>query len=441
MNDQTISDERALLGAMIVTPDALSDALTKLKPEDFYRPAHQVIFSTISALFQREDKLDAGMVAGELSKSGDLNRVGGHGYIFELVEASPVAGLHLSYIERISEAATLRRLAEAGERIQQAVSAGGDPKSVMQFAQSLLDGASHTDSSKIVRLGDGLDATLQAVYDAKAGIFPDKGVMTGFGGLDGMTNGFKGGQMIIVAARPGVGKSTLAVDFMRHASINLGVPSLFFSLEMSEREIRNRILSAEATLKAKDIERGNLNESQLAKLVETADRIGDAPIFIDDSAETTMMDITAKTKLMVKKHGVGLVVIDYLQLLKSGIKAESRQQEVSDFSRQIKLLAKSCDVPIIAIAQLNRGVEKREEALPRISDLRESGSLEQDADIVLLVNRPDVSDPDHARAGEADLIIGKHRGGQVGTITVAHQMHFSRFAEMPREAGWKSLQG
>lgn len=436
MEEAWIRDERAVLGAALMNAGLLPDLLIKLKPGYFFRAAHQIIFTKLIELFQKYDEVDAALLASELSESKEIGRIGGAVYLFELAQEAPLANTALALAENVKAAYSRRKLHEAGLRIQQVAQEGGEVDDLTAYAQSLLEEASTVDEKKITRLGETLQQTLDAVNDARSGKLPERGVLTGFRQLDEMTDGLKSGQMIIVAARPGVGKSTFAVDIMRHAAIVDNVPSLFFSLEMSEKEVRNRILSAESSLKTKDIEKGNLTDVEVQNLTSTAQRISGAPIFIDDSPETTMIDIAAKTKLMVKKQGVGLVVIDYLQLLKSGTRAESRQQEVSDFSRQIKLLAKSCKVPVIAIAQLNRGVEKREDSIPRISDLRESGALEQDADMVLLIHRPDVSDKDHARAGEADLIVGKHRGGEVGTVVVAHQMHYSRFKDMPKGIVW-----
>lgn len=225
--------------------------------------------------------------------------------------------------------------------------------------------------------------------------------------------------------------STLALDIMREMSIRRGEPSLLFSLEMTEDEVQERALSAEAQVKIGCVKSGNMSEAEWTRVAAARDTITEAPLWVDDNPELTMVDITAKAKLAVRHHGVRLIAIDYLQLLKSGAKEESRQQEVSSFSRQIKLLAKSCQVPVIAIAQLNRGVENRgDDATPKPSDLRESGSLEQDADLVLLINRPDAQNKDHERAGEADIIVAKNRGGATGTVTVASQLHYSRFTAM-----------
>jgi replicative DNA helicase len=218
---------------------------------------------------------------------------------------------------------------------------------------------------------------------------------------------------------------------MRNMTIRAGLPALLFSLEMSEAEVQERVVSAEAQVLITDLRTGRVDDAGWEKIGPARDALQDAPLYVDDSPELTMVEIAAKTKLAVKRHGVKLMAVDYLQLLRLGGKADSRQEEVSSISRQLKLLAKSCKIPVIAIAQLNRGVEQRgDDATPRPSDLRESGSLEQDADVVIMIHRPDVLNKDHARAGEADLIVAKHRGGDTGTVTVASQLHYSRFVSM-----------
>ena len=256
------------------------------------------------------------------------------------------------------------------------------------------------------------------------------GVPTGFADLDAVTNGLHAGQMIIVAARPGIGKSTLGLDFARSCSVKHGMTSVVFSLEMSRSEIVMRLLSAEARIRLADMRSGRMSDDDWTRMARRMSEISEAPLFIDDSPNLTMMEIRAKARRLKQRHDLKLVVVDYMQLMTSGRKVESRQQEVSEFSRQLKLLAKELDVPVVAISQLNRGPEQRTDKKPMLADLRESGSLEQDADIVLLIHRPDAFEHDDPRAGEADLILAKHRNGPTRTVTVAHQLHYSRFVDL-----------
>ena len=256
------------------------------------------------------------------------------------------------------------------------------------------------------------------------------GIPTGFSGLDQLTNGLHAGQMIIIAARPAMGKSTLALDFARSAAIKHNFPTILFSLEMGRSEIAMRLMSAEGAVPLQNMRKGTLDSRDWTTIASTRGRINDAPLFIDDSPNMTLVEIRAKCRRLKQRQGLKMVIIDYLQLMTSGKRVESRQQEVSEFSRALKLLAKELQVPVIALSQLNRGPEQRADKKPALSDLRESGSIEQDADMVVLLHRESAYEKDSPRAGEADLIVAKHRNGPTDTITVAFQGHFSRFTDM-----------
>jgi replicative DNA helicase len=261
------------------------------------------------------------------------------------------------------------------------------------------------------------------------------GVPTGFYELDELTHGLHPGQMIVIAARPAVGKSTFALDFARSAAIKNNLSTVMFSLEMGRNEIAMRLLSAEATIGLQDLRKGTIKDEQWSKIATTMGRMNDAPLFIDDSPNMSLMEIRAKCRRLKQQHDLKLVILDYLQLMSSGKKVESRQQEVSEFSRALKLLAKELQVPVIALSQLNRGSEQRQDKRPMVSDLRESGSIEQDADMVILLHREDVYDKESPRAGEADILVAKHRNGPTKDIVVAFQGHYSRFANMAADAG------
>ena len=280
-----------------------------------------------------------------------------------------------------------------------------------------------------VPLQIAVDAALEEIEAASGRDGSMTGVPTGFKELDELTNGLHGGQMIVVAARPAMGKSTLALDFARSASIGHNIPSVFFSLEMGKSEIAMRLLSAEGQIPLQNMRKGNLDPRDWTTVAATRGRINDAPLYIDDSPNMTLVEIRAKCRRLKQREGLRMVIIDYLQLMTSGKRVESRQQEVSEFSRSLKLIAKELQVPVIALSQLNRGPEQRTDKKPAISDLRESGSIEQDADMVILLHRDSVYDKD-VRPGEADLIVAKHRNGPTATITVAFQGHYSRFMDM-----------
>ena len=416
--------EKAVLGAALVNENVIPGIVTRLKPGDFYYPIHQNIFALIS------EKFTTGEAVEPVTLSAELRERTGHddpAVFFRLMD-SVLTTVNVDYhISLVLEASTRRKLGSLGTRVAQLADSAAETDLIVQEINDGLANATTVDESETVAVGDVVDAVMTEVEARQQGT-SKQGMMTGFTELDELTNGLKGGQMVIVAARPGLGKSTLAVDFMRHASIKNSIPTLIFSLEMGKDELVERIISAESSVYTQNLKRGSMSPEDWAAAGEAAQRLDKAPLFIADSPELTMVDIAARARLMQAQHGIKMIVVDYLQLLTSGKKSESRQQEVSDFSRQLKLLAKSLDVPIIAIAQLNRGVEMRgEDALPKASDLRESGSLEQDADIILLIHRPDAQNRDHARAGEADIIVAKHRGGSTGTIPLAHELHMSRF--------------
>ena len=427
--------EMGVLGAMLLSPTTVIDILDILTPEDFYRPSHQLIFQAIIDLFSDNRDIDPVIVSGRLDRTNDLDRVGGGAYLHDLIQSVPTAANARYYAEIVSEKAVLRRLVDAGTRVVQLGyegDEGADIDAVIDRAQQEVFAVSQKNQSEdYAVLADILDETMAELEMLNDGGIAT-GIPTGFKDLDDLTNGLRGGQMIIVAARPGVGKSTIALDFMRSASIKNNMASVIFSLEMSKSEIVMRLLSAETEIRLADMRGGKMDETAWEKMVQKLDKVAQAPLFIDDSANLTMMEIRSKARKLKQKHDLKMIVVDYLQLMSSGKRVESRQQEVSEFSRQLKLLAKELDVPLIAISQLNRGPESRTDKRPQLADLRESGSLEQDADIVMLLYRPDSQDKDDERAGEADIILAKHRGGPIDTVQVAHQLHYSRFVDMAR---------
>jgi len=296
---------------------------------------------------------------------------------------------------------------------------------------AVSDGRETTDYVSMTQMSSDI---LNALEDIEKNQGKLNGVPTGFTDLDELTQGLHGGQMIIVAARPAMGKSTLALDFCRSASIKHGITSLIVSLEMSSQEIAMPMLSAESGVRLSKMQAGKMSDVDWRKVAETTSRMSEAPLYVDDSANITISEIRSKCRRLKQQENLGLVVIDYLQLMSSGKRVESRQQEVSEFSRSLKLLAKELDVPVIALSQLNRGSEQRTDKRPMVSDLRESGSIEQDADMVILLHREDMYNPDSERVGEADMIIAKHRGGPTRTIPLAFSGKYSRFNNMANEA-------
>ncbi|HEY0687585.1 MAG TPA: replicative DNA helicase [Kribbella sp.] len=431
---QDLTAEQSVLGGMMLSKDAIADVVEVLRPGDFYRPAHQMVYDCVLDLYSRGEPADAVTVAAELERRSELLRVGGAPYLHTLIATVPTAANAGYYAEIVAEKSILRRLVEAGTRIVQlgyAGAEGADVNEVVDRAQSsIYEVTERRMTEDYVALEELLQPTMDEIDAIASRGGSSLGVPTGFEDLDAVTNGLHPGQMIIVAARPGIGKSTLGLDFTRSCSVKHGMSSVIFSLEMSRTEIVMRMLSAEAKIRLADMRGGRMTDDDWTRLARRMSEVSEAPMFVDDSPNMTMMEIRAKARRLKQRHDLKLIVVDYMQLMTSGKRVESRQQEVSEFSRQLKLLAKELEVPVVAISQLNRGPEQRTDKRPMLSDLRESGSLEQDADMVILIHRPDAWERDDPRAGEADLILAKHRAGPTTTVTVAHQLHYSRFTDL-----------
>ncbi|KGM13448.1 replicative DNA helicase [Cellulomonas bogoriensis] len=430
---QDVSAEQSVLGGMMLSKDAIADVVEQLKGTDFYRPAHELVYDAVLDLYGRGEPADAVTVAAELTKRGELGRVGGAPYLHTLISMVPTAANAGYYARIVRERAVLRRLVEAGTRIVQLGYAtdGGDVDDIVNNAQAEIYAVTEQRTSEdYLPLAEIINGTMEEIEAAGNRGEGMVGVPTGFTDLDKLTNGLHAGQMVVLAARPAMGKSTLALDVARSASIKNGMTSVIFSLEMSRNEITMRMLSAEARVPLQNMRKGTMRDEDWQKLAATMGKISEAPLFIDDSPNMSLMEIRAKCRRLKQRHDLKLVVIDYLQLMTSGKRVESRQQEVSEFSRALKLLAKELEVPVIAVSQLNRGAEQRTDKRPQMSDLRESGSIEQDADIVILLHRDDAYEKESPRAGEADVIVAKHRNGPTDTIIVAFQGHYARFVDM-----------
>jgi len=424
--------EQSTLGGMLLSQEAVAEVFEVCKGGDFYAPKHELIFEAIVSLYGKGEPTDVITVTDELTKQGNLVRAGGADYLHTLTSIVPTAASSAYYGTIVRDKAILRRLVEVGTRIAQMGYANeGEIEVVVNQAQAdVYAVASAGMGEEFTTLGNSLQLALDDIEAASNRGGDMVGVPTGFAELDDLTHGMHPGQLIIVAARPAVGKSTLCVDFVRNAAIRYNKPAILFSLEMGAAEIAMRILSAETSIPLQNMRKGTVENSDWTKMAAVRGQLNEAPLYIDDSPNLTLVEIRAKCRRLVKQFGLKLIVIDYLQLLTSGKKVESRQQEVSEFSRALKLLAKELQVPVIAISQLNRKSEDTKDKKPEISQLRESGSLEQDADVVLLLHREGIGEKDHPRAGEADLILAKQRNGPTGTVTVAFQGRYSRFANM-----------
>jgi replicative DNA helicase len=433
---QDIMAEQCVLGGMLLSKDAIADVVENLHAHDFYRPAHQTVYETICDLYVRGVPVDPVTVADELGRRGDLGRVGGTPYLYTLVSAVPTAANAGYYAQIVTERAVLRRLIEAGTRIVQlgyraADGGGGEIEDVVDRAQAAVyDVTERGTSERYFQLEELLQDTLNEIEAIGTHGGQLVGVPTGFRDLDDLTNGLHPGQMIVVAARPSVGKSTLALDFARSAALKHDLTAVLFSLEMSRTEITMRLLSAEARVPLKHMRSGTMRDDEWNRMARRMGEIAEKPLFIDDSPNLTMMEIRAKARRLKQRNDLRLILVDYMQLMSSARRVDNRQQEVAEMSRSLKLLAKELEVPVVAVSQLNRNPEQRQDKRPQLADLRESGAIEMDADLVLLLHREDMYEPESPRAGEADLIVAKHRNGPTGKVTVAFQGHYSRFVDL-----------
>lgn len=433
----TLDAEKGLLSDIIRHPNTIVEVSEIVDSSDFAEPSHQIIYQNIIDIVNQGRQLGFLNLVQSLRSNDQLDKIGSEKYLTEIISPDSSYNVGVTADEAakiVKESARKRELNTLAREILLNSQAGSPRKSddILGEVEKKLFKISQESiqSDSQVQVGDIFAESISEIYErgeAEEGtVF---GIPTGFEEFDKMTTGFYGGQFIIIAARPGVGKSTLAVDFCRNASYRAGKSILFFSLEMSNKDLITRIIAAETNTEIARLKTGELDVDDWRKIQEASDYITDGPFAINDNPNMTVTQMRAQAiRQKNSPAGLDMIAVDYLQLMKSGEKVESRQQEVSDFSRSLKLLAKELDVPVIALSQLNRGSENRGDKRPMLSDLRESGSLEQDADMVLLIHRPEVTDPnDHP--GQAELIVSKNRQGPTGTVHLTSLLVFSKFAE------------
>lgn len=427
--------EESVLGSVLLSADAANVALEKLHPDDFYIPAHQSIFEAIMALFDGNQPIDAVTVSEALRRIDALERSGGPTYLAQLLDAVPTASNIEHYTGIVEEHALRRRLQRVGGDVTQlATRMEDDIATVLDRAEQSVFAVSER------RIGEGLapidpllGPAIEQAEELNRRGSQITGLPTGFRDLDRMLAGLHPSNLLIVAARPGMGKSSLALNIAQNAAINHDAPIALFTLEMSREEVVNRMLCSEGRIDSQRLRSGQLTESDFSKLSNAASSLYKKPIYVDDSPGLTVTEIRAKCRRMRRRPGLGLVVIDYLQLMQ-GSGQENRQQEIATISRSLKNLARELDVPVIALSQLNRSMEQREDKRPRLSDLRESGSLEQDADVVMFIYRHEYYHPEAQETkGIAEVAIAKHRQGATGRIDMTFLPEFTLFADMGRD--------
>lgn len=430
---QDLDAERSVLGAVLESREALADVAELLEPSDFYHPAHQATWAGVLELFGKGEPVDAITLANHLKSKPDegpgdtkanvLEKVGGRPFLVDLIGAYPTASAAPRYATLVREMATRRRLIITAHRITELAHSSADVNDAIERADSLLFGAR---GRTITAEPKGMAQLLHEMFEnlEHRSEHDLVGVDTGFFRLNRMTGGLQGGQLWIVAARPSMGKSSLLID-LTGAAAKAGAGVLFFSVEMSDGELIERYASSAANVASHLLRSGNLDDRQMNRLSTAAGRLSELPIKVLDAAHLTLTELRARCR---RAKNLGLVVIDYLQLMRHPGHEENRQQEVSEISRGLKLLARELNVPVVAASQLNRNVEYRPDKRPRLGDLRESGSLEQDADLVLMLYRDEVYEPKPENAGKAELIIAKQRNGPIGMVPLQFIREFTRFA-------------
>jgi replicative DNA helicase len=429
---QNLEAETSVLGAVLLENEALNRVLEILKEDDFYRNAHRRIFSAILHLYEHSDPVDLITLSEVLKTRGELDDVGGVAYLNSLVNGVPTAANISYYAKIIKEKALLRKLINrTTEIVSQSYSISGDvDEFIDQAERTIFEISEDRVRPSFYPIKDLIKSsfkTIERLYEKRQLI---TGVPTGFQRLDELTSGLQPSDLIIIAGRPSMGKTALALNIAQNASVQAAIPAAIFSLEMSKEQLALRMLCSEAKVDAHRLRGGFLSESDWPKLTRAAGSLSEAPLFIDDTPGLSALEMRAKTRRLKIEHNLGLVIVDYLQLMRGRARADSREQEISDISRSLKALAKELSIPVIALSQLNRRVEERGDKRPQLSDLRESGAIEQDADVILFLYREEVYNKSEENRGKAEIIIGKQRNGPTDKVDLAFLDKYTRFENL-----------
>jgi replicative DNA helicase len=425
--------EEAVLGAMLLSPGAIGAVADVVSASDFYRPSHGQIFRAALDLYASGQPVDAITVGDALDKRGELSEAGGRVRMHELATVVPATANAAHYARIVRELAVLRGLIETGQRISGLgwERPGETPELIDRAEQLVFELAQQrvtTEFSHIESLLKESFERITALYEAGVDV---TGTPSGFRDVDRITSGFQPGNLIIVAARPSMGKSALALCMAANIAVRTQIPVALFTLEMSKAEVTQRLMCSEAKVESQRLRTGKLAADDWPRLTAACDKLAKAPIWVDDTGSINMMEIRSKARRL-KSHepNLGLIIVDYLQLMTSGSTVENRVQEVSQISRSLKILARDLDVPILALSQLSRAVEQRHDKRPILSDLRESGSIEQDADVVMFIYRDEYYDEESDQQGLAELIVAKHRNGPTGTEKLSFLRRYAKFADL-----------
>ncbi len=435
---QDIDAEASILSAILIDNETLFDVVEILQPDDFYRGAHQKIYSAITGLFTRNEPIDLVTLANILKERKHLEEVGGATYLAQLVNEIPLAVNPEHHAKIVHEKACLRRLIhKANEITKRCFEDEGEVEAVIDFAENAVFEISENKIKPSFHpISSIIDHNIDELEERQANKSLLTGVPTGFSRLDTLTSGLQSSDLIILAARPAMGKTALALNLARNAAVDGGVPTAIFSLEMSKEQLSMRMLCAESRVDSSKIRGGFFGKDDWQRITEAAGVLSQAPLFIDDSPDISSMDIRAKCRRLKMDKGLGLVIIDYLQLMRGRLGAERRDLEISEMSRSLKILAKELSIPVIALSQLNRKLEERADKRPMLSDLRESGALEQDADMVAFIYRDEVynKEENNPNRNKAEIILAKQRSGPIGTAHLAFLGMYTRFEDLADDA-------
>ena len=427
MPPQNLEAEESVLGAMMLSSEAIADVVEALQADDFYRSVNGRIYDVLRGLYARGEPVDIVTGIEALKRAGILDDVGGPLYMRDLVEQVPTPASAQHYARIVSQTALLRRLiGAAADIMDMAYSAPEEPERVADEAeQRIYDVARHGEKDQVASLHELVDEAMTDLERIQNRESAFAGVPTGFRDVDTLLSGMQAGNLIVIAARPGVGKSSFVTNVARNVAVDAGLPVAMFSLEMSRWEIGMRLLCGEARVPWDSIRNKRVGAEDWSRIAQAADSLHEAPLFIVDSGNVTLVDIRAKARrLSARRQGLGMIIVDYLQLMSHTRRVDNRQQEIAEISRGLKMLAKELEIPVIAVSQLNRDPERRQDKRPQLSDLRESGAIEQDADVVMFIHREDA---DPAKKGLADLIVAKHRNGPTDTVPLTFLPHLTQF--------------